>query len=63
MKLFLAKEITKRKGYRSERMGRLRGEVMQWMQEYESAHTAKHREVCMNHIQMNLKKLEWYGHR
>ena len=62
-KLFSKRLFTTRKNYRSERMGRIRGEVSRWLQEYESAKTAKHREMCMNQIQMNLKKYEWYGHR
>ena len=49
--------------YRQERMSKIRGNVLGWMQEYESATTAKHRDVCMDHIMMNLKKYEYYGHR
>lgn len=63
IKLFSARQFVKRKNYRSERMSKIRSDVLQWMQEYESAHTAKHRDICMNQIQMNLRKLEWYGHR
>ena len=60
---FSPKVITKRRGYRADRMNKLRGEVLCWMQEYESAKTAKHRDTCMDAIRMNLKKYEWYGHR
>lgn len=63
MKLFSVKQYVSRRHYRSERMGKIRSDVIGWMQEYESAHTAKHRQVCMDHIKMNLKKYEWYGHR
>ena len=49
--------------YKSERMSKIRGDVLGWMQEYERAQTAKHRDVCMEHIQMNLKRYEYYGHR
>lgn len=63
MKLFTVKDFVRRKGYRAERMSRIRGEVSKWMQEYEGAKTAKHREVCMDMIQRNLKQYEWYGHR
>lgn len=62
-KLFTARDYVGRKNYRSERMGKIRSDVAGWMQEYEHAQTAKHREVCMEHIQMNLKKYEYYGHR
>jgi hypothetical protein len=63
MKLFTARDMTRRKNYRSDRMSRIRCEVSRWMQEYEGAKTAKHREVCMDMIQRNLKQYEWYGHR
>ena len=63
MKIFSARQHVCRKGYRSERMGKIRSDVLGWMQEYETAHTARHRETCMDHIKMNLKKYEYYGHR
>ena len=63
MKLLTAKQFVGRRNYRSERMSKIRGDVLGWMQEYESAKTAKHRQVCMDQIQMNLRKYEWYGHR
>lgn len=63
MKLISARQFIKRKNYRSERMCKIRSDILQWLQEYESARTAKHREVCMNQVQMNLRKLEWYGRR
>ena len=44
-------------------MGKIRSDVVGWMQEYEAARTEKHREVCMDQIKMNLRKYEWYGHR
>ena len=62
-KLFTARDYVGRKNYRSERMGKIRSDVAGWMQEYENAKTAKHRDVCMDHIMMNLKKYEYYGHR
>ena len=61
MKLFSIKNFTKRKRYRSERMGVIRSEVIRWMQEYEQAKTAKHRDLCMNQIEMNLRKYAFYG--
>ena len=60
---FSAREKTKARAYRSDRMGKIRGEVMHWLCEYEEAPTAKHREACMDMITMNLKKYEWYGNR
>ena len=63
MKLFTKRTYIQRRNYRSERMNRIRNEVSRWMQEYESATTAKHRSVCMDMIQRNLKQYEWYGHR
>lgn len=62
-KLFSKRLFTTRKNYRSERMGRIRGEVSRWMQEYEFAKSNKHRDMCMDMIQRNLKQYEWYGHR
>ena len=62
MRLISPRQFVARKSYRSERMTKIRSDVLQWMQEYESAHTAKHRAVCMEHIKMNLKKMEYYGH-
>ena len=61
--LFSARAHIARKGYRAERMSRLRGETLRWMQEYETANTNKHREVCMEMIQRTLKQYDWYGHR
>lgn len=62
-RLFSPKQVVCRKNYRADRMSKIRGDISGWLQEYESAKTAKHREMCMNQIQMNLKKYEWYGHR
>jgi len=63
MKIFDPKARTRRKNYKAERMSRLRCEVLGWMQEYEHAKTARHRNTCMDAIQMNLRKYEWYGNR
>ena len=57
------RKYIQRAKYRSERMSRLRGETLKWMQEYEYANTAKHREVCMDMIQRSLRQYEWYGRR
>lgn len=63
MSMLLARSATKMRNYRSTRMSKLRSEVMGWMQNYEQAKTAKQRAACMESIQMNLKKYEWYGNR
>ena len=62
-KLFTARDHVGRKNYRSERMGKIRSDVVGWMHEYENAKTASHRNLCMDQIQMNLKRYEYYGHR
>ena len=62
-KLFTARGYVGRKNYRSERMGKIRSDVVEWMQEYERANTVAHRDLCMDQIRMNLKKYEYYGHR
>jgi hypothetical protein len=62
-KLFTARSYVGRKNYRSERMGKIRSDVAVWMQEYEHAKTATHRNLCMDQIRMNLKRYEYYGHR
>ena len=62
-KLFSARNYIGRKNYRSERMGKIRSEVVGWMQQYERANTASHRDLCMDQIKMNLKRYEYYGHR
>lgn len=54
------RSYTKRKDYKAQRMCRLRTEVVRWMQEYETANTEKHRSVCMDMIQKNLKMYAWY---
>lgn len=63
MKMFSARQAMARRNYRSDRMSKIRGDVLGWMQEYEGAKTAKHRDVCMDQIRMNLRKYEWYGRR
>jgi hypothetical protein len=62
-KLFSARQYLSRKNYRAERMSGLRNEAVRWMQEYETARTARHRDTCMEMIQRTLKKYEYYGHR
>ena len=63
MRLIDPRTYTHRKNYRAERMNRIRNEVSRWMNEYEAANTAKHRDVCMEMIQRNLRQYEWYGKR
>lgn len=63
MKIFTAKQLLSRKNYKSERMTKIRGEVLSWMQEYETANIDRHRQVCMDMIQRKLKQYEWYGKR
>ena len=60
MTLLTPRQYVKRKAYKAERMSRIRQEVSNWMNEYEGAHTTKHREVCMGMIQRYLKQYEWY---
>ena len=63
MKLFSAKAMMKRRDYRATRMRELRSDISGWLQEYETAKTAKHRKVCMEQVQMELRKYQWYGDR
>ena len=63
MTLLNPRQFTKRKNYRAERMSKIRCEISRWLQEYESANTQKHRDVCMQMIQRHLRQYEWYGHR
>lgn len=63
MRLFTARDMTRRKNYRSDRMSQLRSEILSDLQDYESARTPRLRQAYMDSVQKLLRKYNYYGDR
>lgn len=59
----MLRRLTKRNKYRSERMLHIRCQISRWLEEYETANTAVHREVCLQMVERNLRQYRWYGNK